>query len=334
VDEVDAAPVGEFLDARHDVLGLVVDDLIGAERADEVRRLGAAHRRQHAGAARLGDLDGRGADAAGPALHEHGLAGLEIAAPDEAVVGGGEDHAQGGGVDERERRRFGHRLRLGDESVLGVAALAADAEAAEDHLVAGTDARHLGADPFHHASAVRAEDLRRLLRRREAALAHGDVDWVHGRRLDAHQDLSWAGLGVGDVLIDEDLGAAVFVDAHRLHRRLLPLVAPHTRRLSRRSPRPVRTDGRVRFGPSAALRTQAVRTRVAARSHSPQDAPTAATVSPRAMATEPGVARLNRSARGNPPRRGRSPGFSCPQSLGFRRGCAPRADRRLPRRFV
>ena len=59
----------------------------------------------------------------------------------EAVVGGGEDHAERRRLDEREAGRYGDGLGLGDERVLGVAALAADAEPAEEDPVARLDGR-------------------------------------------------------------------------------------------------------------------------------------------------------------------------------------------------
>ena len=85
----------------------------------------------------------------------------------------------------------------------------------------GLDGGDVGADRLDDAGAVRAEDLGRLLGRREPVLAHGDVDGVHGRGGDLDEDLRRSGLGRRDVLVDEDLGAAVLVDAYRFHRCLL-----------------------------------------------------------------------------------------------------------------
>ena len=221
VHQIDALAVGQFKGAGDDVLRLVVDDLVGAEAADEVRLGGAGHGGEHPRAEGLGQLHGGGADAAGRALHEDGLAGLHGAAPHEAVVGGGEDHAQGGRLGERETVGYRHGLGLGQHDVLGIAALAAHAKAAEEDLVARLDTGDLGADRLHDARSVRADDLGRLLGRGEAVLAYRDVHGVHGSSLDAHEDLACLGFGLRDLFVHQDLGTAVLVDTHRFHRRLL-----------------------------------------------------------------------------------------------------------------
>ena len=221
VHQIGAYAAGELEGAGNDVLGAVVDGRFGAEAADERRFGGALHGTDDVGAERDGQLHRSRAHAARRALYEHRLAGLQGAARDESVVGGGECHAQGGGIDKRETGRYGHGLRLGDKGVLGVAPLAADAEATEEHLVSRLDGRDVGADLLDHTGAVGAECLRRLFRRGEAVLAHGHVDGVHRGRFDAHQDLSRAGLRGGDLFVHQDLGPTILMDTYRLHHCLL-----------------------------------------------------------------------------------------------------------------
>ena len=126
-------PSGELEHPGGDVLGAEVDHRLRAEAEDEVGGARAARRGEHAGAQRLGQLHRGRADAARGALDEDGLALAERSARHEGVVRGGERHADGRRVDERQALRHADDLRLGDEGVLGVAALAADAEPAERH---------------------------------------------------------------------------------------------------------------------------------------------------------------------------------------------------------
>ena len=168
-----------------------------------------------------GRLYGGGADAAGSALHEDGLAGLQGAAPHKAIVGGGEDHAQRRRLDERQTGWDGHGLSFGQHDILRVAALAAHSEAAEEDAVARPDSGDLGADFLYDAGPVRAYGLRRLFGRGEAVLADRDVHRIHGRGFDAHQDLTCRRFGLGDLFEHQDLRPAVLVDTHRFHCRLL-----------------------------------------------------------------------------------------------------------------
>ena len=68
-----------------------------------------------------------------------------------------------------------------------------------------------------NARAVGAEDVRQPVRWRGQPLPQPDVDVVEcrGAKLDDH--LALAGLGIGHVLVAENLGAADLVDADRLH---------------------------------------------------------------------------------------------------------------------
>ena len=80
-DHVVALPVAG------EVLGSVVDDVVGPEAADQFRVGGAAHG-GHLGAEVLGELHGHGADRTGGAVDQHRLTGGELAQSEEvsAVV--------------------------------------------------------------------------------------------------------------------------------------------------------------------------------------------------------------------------------------------------------
>ena len=91
-------------------------------------------------------------------------------------------------------------------------------EARVDHdLVALGEAVDSLAEPDDDARSVGPEDPG--LRRRGKPAAEPDVEVVEGGRPEADQHLAGARLRVGDVLVAENLGPAVLVDADRLHER-------------------------------------------------------------------------------------------------------------------
>ena len=109
------APVGE-------VLRGVVDDVRGADRADEFDVAGAAHPGDLR-AQRRRDLHGEGADAAGGAVDQHPVPGLHRAHVPDAAQGRHPRHRHRRRLLERQARRLGHQLvRLG-AGVLGERAL-------------------------------------------------------------------------------------------------------------------------------------------------------------------------------------------------------------------
>ena len=60
-----------------EIVGVVIDDLIGTEAADIIV-VGRAGGRDHMGAYMLGELEGEAGDAARPTLDQDHLAGLEL----------------------------------------------------------------------------------------------------------------------------------------------------------------------------------------------------------------------------------------------------------------
>ena len=115
--DVDAAAVGQRGDR---VLEAVEEyDVVGAGRARDLALLVGADHGDGAGAEAAGDLDRRGADTAGRAVHQHRLARPQPAALGEREVGGQVVHRDrrarverhGVGQPEREHRGDGHQLR-------------------------------------------------------------------------------------------------------------------------------------------------------------------------------------------------------------------------------
>jgi hypothetical protein len=212
----------------------IVEDLDGAERlrtfdvpgADEGRDLGAQV---------AGELDGRRADRARGAVHEHARAGVD-AGPAEEGQGGQGAIARGGRLLEGDVRRLvGDARRLPCGEVLGMAAepLAEVGPDAKD-LVADREAAYVGPDLRHRARELVAEDPRlrpppatdsALDERRGAA--PGAVVAVDRRGMDPDQDLVGHGYRTLDLLDPQELGRAVPVQDDSPH--ALP---PRSRRRS------------------------------------------------------------------------------------------------------
>ena len=75
------------------------------------------------------------------------------------------------------------------------------------------------AQRLDHAGAVRPEDPR--LRHGGQPLSRPDVEVVQRRKPQPHEDLAGAGDRIGDVLVAQDLGAAVLMDDDRFHRTIV-----------------------------------------------------------------------------------------------------------------
>ena len=89
----------------------------------------------------------------------------------------------------------------------------------DDDGVAGGEPFGAFADRLHDARAVGAENAR--LRGGGQALARPDVQMVQGGGSQSDQNLARPGDRIVRVLVAQDLRAAVLVDAHRFHGRIL-----------------------------------------------------------------------------------------------------------------
>ena len=211
-DEVVALGPGGEVDLR------VVDDVVGADRADQLDVLRAADP-GHLGAERLGDLHGERAHATGSAVDEDLLTGLDLAVVAQELERGRGGHADRGRLLEGEIGRLLEELVLCRPRVLGEGSRAP----AED-LVARLEPGHIRPDRLDrprdvgsgHAVLRPAESGREAHDERRAR--HEDpVTDMDGCRMDANQHLVGRDLRLVDVLRLEDLCGAVAVLNDRLH---------------------------------------------------------------------------------------------------------------------
>ena len=108
--------------------------------ATSARDSSSAHGRRHARAARAGELDRRGADPAGAAVHEQALAGAQLRLREERVVGGREHLGQPAGGGPLQGVGDRHQLALVHDAQLGLRAAADD----RHHAVAPREALRPG----------------------------------------------------------------------------------------------------------------------------------------------------------------------------------------------
>ena len=128
VDHVDALAAGELQHLVLDVVGVVVDGVVGAERAAERAAVVGAGRRDHG---RAGDvlrkLDADAAEIAAGAHDQHGLALLQLGDVEQQIPGRRHVAHHHRRVAEIEARRHIDRGAGGDADQLGEAALPLDA---------------------------------------------------------------------------------------------------------------------------------------------------------------------------------------------------------------
>ena len=96
----------------------VVDDMVGADRSDQVHVPRAADA-SHLRAERLRNLHGKGSDAARGTVDQDLLSGPDLAVIADRQEGDGAGHGNGRGLLERQVGRLGHQRIFGDGRVLG-----------------------------------------------------------------------------------------------------------------------------------------------------------------------------------------------------------------------
>ena len=177
----------QVADHSREVARLVVDQLVGAQAADEFV-LGGARRANHVGAASLGDLHGQVPDAASCPVDQHPLPGRELGGVDQALPGGEARQRQRGGLGMRQPGRLAGELAGRRRYVLRVGAGRAGEKGHPVYFVADVKP----GDAFqalNHARDVPAEDERRLADQRELAGPDKRLHGVHAHGLDADQHL-------------------------------------------------------------------------------------------------------------------------------------------------
>ena len=85
----------------------------------------------------------------------------------------------------------------------------------DDNAIAHSEGSGASAESCDDAGSVRTENA--WLGHRRHALPNPDVEVVEACGSQRDENLARSGLGIGDVLVAEDIGAAVLVDADRLH---------------------------------------------------------------------------------------------------------------------
>ena len=186
--------------------------MVEAECLEALETLVARGRRQHRRPGTLGHLDRGDPHAAGAGVDEHGLAGLEPAELEEAVVGGAEGDRNGGSDLGGEALGDLPAERLARHPLLGMRAVGRGAHDA----ISDDEARDTVADLEDGPSRLVAHDVRHrgeLTSEAVERVTALDADGLH-----SDANLSRPRDGVGDLLEDEDLGSAVVVVHRCLHR--------------------------------------------------------------------------------------------------------------------
>ncbi len=152
-DDVDALALGELEELVPEVeIARGGDVVLGDAGLAQDVPLGGAGGGEDLGAEVLGELDRGHADAAGPGVDQHPLAGLQAGEVAEAVVGGEKD--------DRHRRRLGERPLLGDPDEvrsLGDRKRREGVGEQPHHAIAGDEIADLLADLDHDAGALAAD---------------------------------------------------------------------------------------------------------------------------------------------------------------------------------
>ena len=182
-----------------EVLLRVVDDVVGADRPDQVLLRRAAHA-GHLSAERLGDLHGERADASSRADDQDLLPRLDAARVAQRLEGGETGHRNGGRLLERDVGRLGDEVLLRSNRVLGERA-----DATAEDLIPDPKTRHVLADRFDDARQIGAANTELRSAQPEGqpndvrhAMNAGPVRRVHGGRVNTHEHL----VVLGDRLVD------------------------------------------------------------------------------------------------------------------------------------
>ena len=189
-NHVDAALVRMAQHGFGEVLLLIVDDDVGAERR---YALHLARRRRHEQARarrqRFDDLHRRRRDSAAAAVQQHGLAVGEPGVEEQVHVRREIGFADAGCLLEAQARRNAHDVARMGRRELGVTAAAEQRE----HALAAREFRDARAECLDGAGGLEPEQRRFAGRRRIMALPLHDVGPVHARRVHANQDAAWSG---------------------------------------------------------------------------------------------------------------------------------------------
>ena len=193
VNHIGAFAAGQALEGFAQVLRAVVDGGVGADGLAEGAFFVRGRGCNHGGAQGLGNLDGRSADAAGSAQHQHGFAGLELRPVNQRMVRGGVNHDEGRRIDIRKTRRQRHAQRGRCDRVGGEAAGAGQA----GDVLADPQIGDASAYGPHHAGIFGAGHKRQRRLDLVFVLHDQQVGEIQARRLDFDQHFARPGLRRG-----------------------------------------------------------------------------------------------------------------------------------------
>jgi hypothetical protein len=202
----------------------VVDDVVCADRADDLHVPRAAHA-GHFGSERLRDLDGKRADSSGRAVDQHVLPGLNASLVAQALKCADCCNRYGGSLFEGHVRGLGND-RLANAHILGERPV----PRAED-FVPRLEFAGASAHRFDRPREVDAQDF--ALWFAEAGLCahevrrarqHVPVDGIHGSRANTHEHTVVRDFRLVDLSQLEDVRRSVVVVDHRFHRTLPPSI--------------------------------------------------------------------------------------------------------------
>ena len=226
----------QLSDFLRDVLGVVVDDLVGSERTGTGQLLIGARRREYLGSMQPGDLHRGLTDAAAGREHEHGLARAETGPRDQHVPRREERQRKGRRLTEPDRvrnrneipGRYFHQLGvaafrpISEDVVAGteivrareaLRALAAAQPRLQHHPQSARDVSALGS---HHLTGDIATRTVRQPKARQAS-ALPQIEVIEGAGADAHQHLARSDLGVWHLLVAKDVESSMLVKSNGFH---------------------------------------------------------------------------------------------------------------------
>ncbi len=249
-DDIRAGAAGRVANRLDDVVLGVAHGEVRPELECALELLPARRRHDRPCSERTRELERGQRHAAADPPDEHPLALAERGFRDEHSIRGLEHERERGALLERQRLRErvelgrGNRLQLALRAVRVLAdhgdPTVVDDPGVDHDPVADVQPRHAFAERRDHPGAVRAEDPR--LRNRREALPNPDVEMVEAGGPELDQRLARPRLGIGDVLVAEDVRPSVLVDANGFHGQNPRMTAAELSRLRGR-PRPRRGRG-------------------------------------------------------------------------------------------
>ena len=210
--DVGAAPVGQLARPLDEALAGVVDPVVEPELLQAFELLVAGRGRDHGRAGLLRQLDRGHPDATRAGVDQGGLAGLEVAGGEQALLCGPVRDGNARGA----RRVQAVRDRPGGQSRHGALRRVRPGRVQGDDAVADRAVLDAGTDVGDRARREVPDDVRHGRELRPGAVEQ--VAALDADRLDVDDHVAVGALGIGDVLVAQNVRTAVLVDHRRFHR--------------------------------------------------------------------------------------------------------------------